>query len=165
MCSTEPPRSDPVAFGVGHKPQPLSEVRSADPRSADICRPDGVTRSFQVSVNKVEPRESRFACNLLAQDDWRSALADETKPLWPEVAFVIGAFALTCLGEGLTRARACPDREIVGPPGEAEREVPASNAREEMPSSDTHQVLSTNIGDRTFIDSPGRDLVRGGQVP
>jgi len=71
------------AAGVGHEPKPLSDVRSADARSADIDRPDGVTFDFQVSVNKVEPSEAVLACNLLAKDDRRSALRDEPVPSGP----------------------------------------------------------------------------------
>jgi hypothetical protein len=60
-----------VAFGVGHpnKPEALSDVRRADARSAQICRPEGVARCFHVSVYKVEPTEAVLACNLLAKDD------------------------------------------------------------------------------------------------
>jgi hypothetical protein len=49
----------------------------ADARSAEINRPAGVARSFQVSLYKVEPAEAVLARNLLAKDDWRAALADE----------------------------------------------------------------------------------------
>jgi hypothetical protein len=45
------------ALGVGHKVQSLPDVRSTEARSAGIDRPDGVTRSFQVRRNKVEPSE------------------------------------------------------------------------------------------------------------
>jgi hypothetical protein len=46
--------------GVGHpnKPEALSDVRRADARSAQISRPAGVARSFQVSLYKVEPTEA-----------------------------------------------------------------------------------------------------------
>ena len=63
--------------GVGHPPQSLSDVRRADARSAEIGCCAGVTRSFQVSLYKVEPREAVSARNLLAKDNWRAALADE----------------------------------------------------------------------------------------
>lgn len=65
------------ANGVGHEEQSLPLVRSADARSAQIRRPDGVTASFQVSENKVEPLEAKLARNLLSKDDWRATLADE----------------------------------------------------------------------------------------
>jgi hypothetical protein len=60
-----------VAFGVGqpNKPEPLSDMRRADARSAQISSPEGVARCFHVSVYKVEPAEAVLACNLLAKDD------------------------------------------------------------------------------------------------
>ena len=63
--------------GVGHPIQPLSDMRRTDARSAQIGRPDGPARSFQVRPYKVEPVEAVRACNLLAKDDWRLALLDE----------------------------------------------------------------------------------------
>lgn len=53
-----------MACGVGHPVQPLSDVRRADARSAQISRPEGVCLCFQVSVNKVEPSEAVLARNL-----------------------------------------------------------------------------------------------------
>jgi hypothetical protein len=50
-------------------------VRRTEARSAEIERPDGVARSFQVSLNKVEPSKSVLARNLLAKDDARAALS------------------------------------------------------------------------------------------
>ena len=69
------------ALGVGHpygsKEEPLSDVRRPDARSAQIGGPDGVALCFQVSSNKVEPREASSTRNLLSKDDCRAALADE----------------------------------------------------------------------------------------
>lgn len=69
--------------GVGHEPEALSDVRSADARSAQISRPDGVALSFQVSLNKVEPSEAVLARNLLAKDLCRAALSDEMEERGP----------------------------------------------------------------------------------
>ena len=55
------------AVGVGHEPKPLPDVRGTDARSAHIRNPDGVTRSFQVRLNNVEPDERVRAGNLLAK--------------------------------------------------------------------------------------------------
>jgi hypothetical protein len=57
------------ASGVGHEEKSLSDVRRADARSAQICRPDGVTLRFQVSRNMVDPCEAIRARNLFAKDD------------------------------------------------------------------------------------------------
>jgi len=54
--------------GLGHKVKPLADDGRAEARSAGIRRPDGVTLSFQVRRNKVEPSEPVFRRNLLAKD-------------------------------------------------------------------------------------------------
>jgi hypothetical protein len=56
------------ACGLGHEVQSLPDVRRPEARSAQIRRPDGVTRSFQISRNNVEPSEAVFGRNLLAKD-------------------------------------------------------------------------------------------------
>lgn len=58
-----------VVVGQGAEVKSLADVRRADARSAQICNPDGVTRVFQVSAYKVEPRESVLTRNLLAKND------------------------------------------------------------------------------------------------
>jgi len=58
-------------------------MRRTEARSANIRRPNGVTRSFQVSLYKVEPSKSVLARNLLAKHDVRLALADEVIERWP----------------------------------------------------------------------------------
>lgn len=58
-----------VRVGVGHPPQPLSDVRRADARSAQIGAPDSISQSFQVSTYSGEPRPSSLARNLLSSDD------------------------------------------------------------------------------------------------
>src|SRR6185312_42425 len=74
-ASTEPPHV--VAAGVTHPVQSLPDVRRTEARRAGINRPDGVTRTFQVRLNKVEPSKSVLARNLLAKDCERAALVDE----------------------------------------------------------------------------------------
>jgi hypothetical protein len=66
---TELPSFQSRVVQVGHPVQSLSQVRSADPRSAEIRRPAGVTRSFQISLYKVEPDKAIRPCNLLTHDD------------------------------------------------------------------------------------------------
>ena len=58
-------------------------MRCAEARSAEIEKPDGVVRSFQVSAYKVEPSKAVLRRNLLAKDDARAALADEPLPGGP----------------------------------------------------------------------------------
>jgi hypothetical protein len=58
-------------------------VWRADARSAEIDRPAGVARSFQVRLNKVEPAETVLARNLLSRDVRRAALLDEIVEVRP----------------------------------------------------------------------------------
>jgi hypothetical protein len=76
-------RKASVEVVVGHDPQALPDLRRAVARSAAIDSPDGVTRAFQVSVNKVEPDQTVFARNLLAKENRRAALIDEMEPVRP----------------------------------------------------------------------------------
>jgi hypothetical protein len=66
-----------VGQPLGDPPEPLSDVGRAEARSAGINRPEGVVRTFHVSLYKVEPSKAVFACNLLTKADCRAALADE----------------------------------------------------------------------------------------
>ena len=111
------------AVGVGQplsdKPEALTDVRRTDARSAQIGRPNGVSRCFHVSAYSVEPAEAVLTRNLFSKDDWRSALCDEPVKLGPEVTLVLDALALARCGEGLAGAGAGPDGAIIRPPGKA----------------------------------------------
>lgn len=122
-------------------------MRGADARSAEIDRPDGVTRSFHVSAYSVEPREAVLARNLFAKDDARLTLADEPMELGPEVALVCEALALARCGEGLAGAGTCPNRSIVGPSCEPECIGPAANSREEMALHVASEIVGSHIDD------------------
>jgi hypothetical protein len=84
-----------AAIGVGQpdKVESLSDVRAAEARSAQIARPEGVTRCFHVSRYKIEPVESRR--NLFSKDDWRTALRDKVEPGRPEVSLIIESLLLS----------------------------------------------------------------------
>jgi hypothetical protein len=58
-------------------------VRSTEARSAQIERPEGVARSFQVSRYMVEPSEGVLARNLLSKDLVRASDVDEMEEGWP----------------------------------------------------------------------------------
>lgn len=70
-------------------------MRLAEARSAQIGRPDGVTRVFHVSRYKIEPSKSVFARNLLSNNDWRLADFDEIKPVRPQVSVIGNTFSFT----------------------------------------------------------------------
>jgi hypothetical protein len=72
-----------LAFGLGHPIKPVSDVRRTDARSRERDRPDGVTQSFQVILNKVDPRVCVLARNLLSKYNCRAALLDEPEPRRP----------------------------------------------------------------------------------
>lgn len=135
--------------GVGHgdKPKPLSDVRRADARSAEIDSPDGVVRCFQVSVNKIEPTEAVLARNLLAVDDARAALRDELEPRRPQVPLISKPNAFACLAERLAGARTCPYWTVVRPPGEAQRVAPDADAGKEVALSEPGKVAWSHILD------------------
>jgi hypothetical protein len=138
-----------LALGVAQpdsdEVEALTDVRRTDARSAQISSPEGVARVFQVSTYSVEPREAVRARNLLSNDDWRAALADETEPLRPEVALVVGALASAGDGEGLAGTTAGPDGSVVGPAGEPERVLPDPDASKEMSTSRVFDIAGLHF--------------------
>jgi hypothetical protein len=164
-CSAFCPNERPdvsCACGVvqpfSNPPEPLSDVRRPDARSAQINRPAGVARSFQVSVYKVEPTEAVLARNLLAKDDWRAALADEVEEGRPEVPLVSEPCAFACRAERLARATACPDRAVIGPSGAAQGVGPDANACEEVALSKPGKVSWNDILDAPLVHLARRDV-------
>jgi hypothetical protein len=121
-----------LTVGNGHEVEPLPDVRSTDARRAQIGRCAGVTRTFQVSENSVEPSEAIRARNLLSKDDARAALRDELVPLGPEMTLVDIASLSACARKRLAGAAPRPDRLIVGPSGRAECVRPDTDAGEEV---------------------------------
>ena len=149
---------------MGHEEQPLSCVRRPDARSAQIRRPDGVTASFQVSENNVEPSEPIATRNLLSKDDWREALSDECEPCRPKMSRVENSSPLARVRERLTRATSGPDVGIIGGPGKSERLRPPADAGKEMPLSRSSDVCRGEIGDGAAVDSSGRDVAMGDET-
>jgi hypothetical protein len=139
-------------------------VRSADARSAQIRRPDGVTASFQVSENKVEPLEAVAARNLLSKDDWRATLADECEPCWPKMSRVADSAPLARVRERLARTRPCPDGGVIGDSGAAEGVGPAADAGEEVPLTDAFDVRWREVNDGPAVNGTLDDVVMGDQV-
>jgi len=147
--------------GVGQplsdEPEPLSDMRRADARSAQICRPDGVARGFHVSTYKVEPTEAVLARNLLSKDDCRLALADEVVPMRPEVPLVSNPRSSACRAERLARTGSRPNRAVVGPSGEAQAEAPAADPCEEVALSVSTQSIWVHVSDVGLIHISIRD--------
>jgi len=134
-----------IARGVGHEVQSLPDVRRPDARSAGIDRPDGVTRCFQVSANKVEPSKTVRACNLLAKETLRLKLSDEPRPVRPEMALITESTLAPCGAEGLAGEAPGPDRPIVGPTGEPQGVTPDADPGAEVDLGEPSQVSDSNI--------------------
>jgi hypothetical protein len=107
-------------------------MRGTETTSRSNGRPAGVSFHFQVCLYKVEPSLACFACNLLAKDDVRAALADEPVEGWPEVPLVIKPAAFACRGERLAGAGAGPHGSVVGPPCLSQGVGPDTDTGEEV---------------------------------
>lgn len=117
----------------------------AEGMCAGIDRPAGVTRTFHVVRQSVEPSKRVLASNLLANDQVRSALAAEAKHLGPQVALVGCPFPLTGSAKGLARTGAGPDAEVVRDTSSAKSQAPDSHAREQMHLPESSEVIGSNI--------------------
>lgn len=149
-------------FGVGHKPQPVPSVRRPDTASRQYCRPDGVADSFHVRIHSIEPVRASRTRNLLAKDDCRAALADETEPGGPEMTRVGRALPLTGDALALAGAGAGPDR--AAPISERKRAIPAAKAGEEMTAGEALEIACVNLGDRAIVDDSIRNQPLSDQI-
>lgn len=140
-------------------------MRRPEARSRETDRPEGVTDSFHVSLNKVEPAVADRCFNLLTKDDARLALADEVEPDRPEVSIVGAALAFPSRTEGLTGTGTGPNRSIIGPPGEPESVGPYADAGEEMALGVPSKIAWSDIGNAPFIHVTGRDVPGRDQIP
>ena len=144
--------------GVGHPEQPLSDVRGADARSAQIGGPDRIAHGFQVSAYSSEPLAPSRACNLFAKDDWRRTVQDEATERRPEMARIRSAHLLTDGAEWLAGAGTGPYRFIVWPAGETQGEAPSANPGEEMALGELNKVSCPDGADVACIDFPGGNV-------
>ena len=139
-------------------------MRGADARSAQICRPNGVTLVFQVSRYSVEPRESKRAANLFSKHHCRRALAYEVCPHSEEVSVVDGFAPAVSNAKRLTRAASGPDRTLIRPPGEPECIGPPSNAGEEMGLGIVPEVVGSHVDDASLVNISGGDMSGGNEI-
>jgi hypothetical protein len=148
FCPSERPEVS-CACGVvqpfSNKPEALADVRGADARSAQICRPNGVARCFHVRLYSVEPAEAVLTRNLLSKDDWRTALADEPVELGPEVALIGKSGSFSGGAEGLARTGAGPDGPVVGPSCETEGVGPNADTGEEVALGVALEVARSHV--------------------
>jgi hypothetical protein len=139
-------------------------VGSPEAASWGINRPDGVTLSFQVRRNKVEPSESVVGRNLFAKDCDRLRDADEAEEFGPEMTFIGCAGSFSGNRERLARARSRPDALFVRPACAPEGVTPDSNSGEEMALTESGEVCGLHVLDVSSINFSRRDHVRGHQV-
>ena len=140
--------------GVGHPVNAVTGVRRTVARSRGNNRPDGVTNSFQVSTNSVEPSVAVRRANLLANDRDRATLADEPEKLGPEVPVVFLTLPLAGGTEGLAGTATRPDRPFFGPACELEGVLPTPNSGEAVNSSKPGNVGWSDLADIPFINCP-----------
>jgi hypothetical protein len=150
---------------VGHEPQSLPDVRGTDAVCSKYRRPAGVTFSFQVSLNKVEPTVTDGCRNLLTNNDWRAALADETEPLRPEMPGVVGSGLLACGAEGLARAGAGENSGIIRPSSTTKGPGPGTEAGEEVALQVGSKVVGSYIGNTPGIHVARRNQAGFDEVP
>jgi hypothetical protein len=153
-----------VGQAVGDEPKPVPDVRGADARSRQYRRPDGVTFSLQISLNKIEPAVSNRRFNLFTKYCCRAALSDEAEPDGPEVAFVPRTGAFPGDGEGLTRARSRPHGSIVRPTGEPKGVTPATDSGEKMTLLISSKLIWSNIRNTPVINIARRNVPGGNQI-
>jgi hypothetical protein len=147
--------------GVGQPESSIADSRRADARSRERLTPKGVVQGFHVSVYKVDPRIDVLARNLLSNDDWRSALADEMEPVQPEVPLVSKPKSFACRAERLARTGTGPNRSVIRPAGESKRVRPDTDSGEEMALCESAKVVWSNILNTPFINFAGGDMPLG----
>jgi hypothetical protein len=119
FCGSPPSKFCAVGVGHGDPVEAAADVRRVDGASRDIDAPAGVTFSRQVSSHSVEPTVARRSRNLLSHDESGPTGTDEPKQVGPQMPWVVGAKALAGDRKRLARARAGPERSIVGPPSKS----------------------------------------------
>jgi hypothetical protein len=66
--------------------------------------------------------------------------------------------------ERLAGTTACPNRSVVWPSGEAERNRPSADAGEEVALAVSAQIVGPHVGDAALVDIAGRDVSGGDEV-
>jgi hypothetical protein len=148
------------AKGVGHPVRSLPDMRRPEARSAQIDRPEGIARRFHVRLYNVEPSESVFARNLLANCNDRSAGEAQFVKDGPKMSLVSEARAFAGCAERLAGEACGPDRAIVGPAGAAQGVGPHSDACEEVALIKSSKFIWPNIADVPFVYDAGSDVAR-----
>jgi hypothetical protein len=147
-CPDEDSLSPNLAARI-HKPSFTFLARA---RSRQITRPDGIAEFFQVKRYSIEPLNPIRACNLLAKDRCRAALADETVEFRPEMPFVFLTAAFTCTRKRLARAGPGPNWPVFWPSSELESKGPSPDASKEVALGKPGKVPGLDVGDASAVN-------------
>ena len=139
-------------------------MRRPEARSAGIDRPDGVTRSFQVSLNNVEPSKSVLARNLFTKHCDRPVGGNKTVELWPKVSVISYSFSFSCCAERLAGAGTSPDRTIIRPPRKSKGVAPNPDPGEEVALGIAKNICRMNVTYAAFVYLTWRNVPGGNQV-
>ena len=125
------------------------------------CVLTALNRDNEISLKA--STDNLCGCDLLAEDDGRSALGDESPELGEEVArvFVSAPFAGTA--KRLAGTASSPNGNIIWPSGETQCEWPASDAGEEMCLRGSFDILARYLLDRSPVDRALGDQAGGHQ--
>ena len=140
-------------------------MRRAEARSAGIHRPAGVARSFQVRRYKVEPCKSVTACNLLAKDCDRPALADKMEERGPQMPLVSSPFSFACRAERLAGTGTCPYGTVIRPSCATQSMGPDSDSGEKMTLPESGKVGRHDIFNAPCVNFSRRDMSGFYQLP
>lgn len=97
---------------MGDEPHAISAVRRIDGTSRNKIRLHLVACILQISAHLLENHSLRpinDAENIFAHDPTRGNLSNCSQHLRPEVAVIVGAFALACEAERLAGESSCED--------------------------------------------------------
>jgi hypothetical protein len=124
-----------------------------DPRSAQTRSRAPIIHSCQVIEYSPEPFPASRACNLLAKDNCRATLPDETVELGPQVPSVHDAPAFSDGGEWLTRATARPNSgNVIWHLGELEGIGPSADTGEEVTLGVPFDVCGCDMFNIPFVN-------------
>jgi len=154
----------------------LPSVRRSDAECAHNRRPAGVTRSFQVSENSIEPDRRGFAlstaanlsdnvgaCDLLAKNNGRLASADEVEEHGPQVSVIVVTLSFSRAAKRLTRTASSPDTFHVFQAGPPQRQRPATYAAKEVRLPVAAQIIGLDVRYRPAIHVARGNLASGNQ--
>lgn len=139
-------------------------MRRPDACSRQTRRPAGVTLAFQVIENSVKPPVGNRALNLLSKDRDRAALANEPRPMRPEMPIVGPAVAFPGARERLAGATTRPNRSVVGPSGESEGQAPTADPGEEVTLGEACKVARLDVDNGSLINFSVGNVARLDQL-